>query len=128
MQRCVQKAAARGIRLGVHTLSAFISPHDSYVTPVPDPRLARVGSSTLAAAVDASATEIRVLDPKPFLWQFDKTLGDAFGEHLNTAIVGQELIRYKAVSGKRRGCCWAASAARGVRRLRHTRPVPTSAG
>ena len=100
MQRCVQKAAARGIRLGVHTLSAFISPHDSYVTPVPDPRLARVGSSTLAAAVDASATEIRVLDPKPFLWQFDKTLGDAFGEHLNTAIVGQELIRYKAVSGK----------------------------
>ena len=100
MQRCVQKAAARGIRLGMHTLSAFISPHDSYVTPVPDPRLARVGSSTLVTAVDASATEIRVLDPKPFLWQFDKTLGDAFGDHLNTAMLGQELIRYKAVSGK----------------------------
>ena len=100
MQRCVQKAAARGIRLGLHTLSAFISPYDSYVTPVPDPRLARVGSSTLAAAVDASATEIRLLDPKPFKWQFDKTLGDAFGQHLNTAMLGQELIRYKAVSGK----------------------------
>jgi hypothetical protein len=84
----------------LHTLSAFISPRDSYVTPVPDPRLARVGSSTLATAVDAAATRIDVLDPKPFSWQFDKTLGDAFGDHLNTAILGQELIRYKAVSGK----------------------------
>ena len=68
-----------------------------------------MGSTTLAAAVDASATEIRVLDPEPFLWQFDKTLGDAFGDHLNTAMLGQELIRYKAVSGKAPWRCWAAS-------------------
>ena len=33
-----------GVRLGVHTLSNFITPNDPYVTPKPDPRLARIGN------------------------------------------------------------------------------------
>ena len=35
------RAAARGARLGLHTLTGFITTNDAYVTPVPDPRLAR---------------------------------------------------------------------------------------
>ena len=45
LKRCADRAAEVGIRLGLHTLSGFITTSDSYVTPVPDPRLARTGSS-----------------------------------------------------------------------------------
>ena len=88
MRRCVEKAARLGIRLGVHTLTAFINTNDPYVTPVPDPRLARMGSSVLTAAVDDKATEIDIADPGPFR---DR-------QTLSTAIIGQELMRYGAVS------------------------------
>jgi hypothetical protein len=92
MKRCVEKAAAQGIRLGVHTLTGFITPNDSYVTPVPDPRLARSGTSTLAAAVDEKATEIVVADPEPFRKRV------AWDKPMNTVIVGRELVRYQSVS------------------------------
>ena len=53
----VERAEARGIHVGVHTLSNFITTNDPYVTPVPDPRLARVGSSRLAAGFIGSRPE-----------------------------------------------------------------------
>ena len=52
MARCVEKAKKMGIRLGVHTLTNFITPNDAYVTPIPDKRLARTGSSTITKAID----------------------------------------------------------------------------
>lgn len=92
MKRCVEKAAGHGIRLGVHTLTGFITPNDPYVTPVPDPRLARSGSSTLSAAVDQKATEIPVREAesfkKPVPWN----------KPMNTVIIGQELVQFKSVS------------------------------
>ncbi|MCC8154911.1 MAG: hypothetical protein LIP01_12340 [Tannerellaceae bacterium] len=63
LKKCVEKAEACGIRLGVHTLSNFITPNDGYVTPVPDKRLAKVGSSVLAGAIHAGQTEIPIADP-----------------------------------------------------------------
>ena len=48
MRRAVEKGRALGIRIGVHTLTNFINTNDAYVSPVPDPRLARTGSSPLA--------------------------------------------------------------------------------
>ena len=47
LKRCVERAEGKGIYLGVHTLSNFITTNDSYVTPVPDPRLGAVGYSVL---------------------------------------------------------------------------------
>lgn len=41
MRRCVARAAQRGIYLGVHTLSNFLTTNDAYVTPVPHPHLQR---------------------------------------------------------------------------------------
>jgi hypothetical protein len=90
LKRCVDRAAAAGVRLGVHTLSNFITPNDPYVTPIPDPRLARVGTSHLTAAIDATQTEIPVADPVWFNQMQNNTL--------QTVILGQELIRYGAVS------------------------------
>jgi len=88
MKRCVEAAEKRGIRLGVHTLTAFITTNDPYVTPVPDPRLARMGSSALVAAVDASATEIPIVDAGPFRER--GTLG--------AAIIEKEIVQYDGIS------------------------------
>ena len=90
MKRCVDKAARRGIMLGVHTLSNFITPNDPYVTPVPDKRLAKVGTSLLTAAISADQTDIPVESPD-FFKQFENN-------HMRTVMIDDELIRYGSVS------------------------------
>ena len=85
---CVEQARKAGIGVGFHTLSNFITPSDPFVTPKPDPRLARVGASALAAYIDAAATEIPVADPS---WFRKKT-------EMNTVAIGEELVRYEGVS------------------------------
>ncbi len=47
LKNCVNKAAQSGIKIGIHTLSNFITTNDGYVSPVPDKGLAKVGSSVL---------------------------------------------------------------------------------
>ncbi|MBN1560033.1 hypothetical protein JW998_07265, partial [candidate division KSB1 bacterium] len=90
LQQCVERARARGIYLGVHTLSNFITPNDPYVTPIPDPRLARVGTSRLSERIDQSQKEIPIESPD-FFNQFKNN-------HLRIVQVGDELIRYGRVS------------------------------
>jgi len=88
LRRCVERAGRVGIRVGVHTLSNFVHPHDPYVSPVPDPRLARIGSTALTAPVDDKATTIPVADPTPFRYR----------QFLSTAVVGEELVQYDGLS------------------------------
>jgi len=90
MKQCVEKAKAKGVRLGVHTLSNFITTNDPYVTPVPDERLAKVGSSVLTEAVDATQTEIPIVEPMWFNQMKNNTL--------KTVQIGAELVRYTSVS------------------------------
>jgi hypothetical protein len=54
MREFAEKAREQGVSLGFHTLSNFIKPHDAYVTPVPDKRLARVGVASLMTNLDKS--------------------------------------------------------------------------
>ena len=83
-------AESRGVHVGVHTLSNFITTNDAYVTPVPDPRLARVGTTRLTVAVGPTDTEIRIENPDFF---------NQFGNNnLRAGVVGEEIIRYRAVS------------------------------
>jgi hypothetical protein len=89
MRECVRKAKERGILIGVHTLSNFINTNDPYITPVPDPRLAKTGSSVLVGEIDAAQTEIEVESPQYF--ENDKNW-------LRTVMIGEELIRYGQVS------------------------------
>ncbi len=86
----VNRAAEENIRLGAHTLSNFITTNDPYVTPVPDPRLARVGSSTLAKTTGKEDKEIAISDPKFFNQMKNNTL--------HCVVIGSELVRYKEVS------------------------------
>jgi hypothetical protein len=90
LRRCVEKAEAAGIFLGTHVLSNFITTNDPYVTPVPDDRLAVVGSSVLTAAIDESADEIPIASPD-FFNQMENN-------SLKTVRIGDELIRYGRVS------------------------------
>ncbi len=89
-RECVAKARQAGIGLGFHTLSNFVTPNDPYVTPKPDPRLARTGASRLTAAIDAVQTEIPVADAE---WFRKKT-------PMSTVVIEEELIRYDGISAE----------------------------
>lgn len=90
LKNCVEKAEAMGIMLGLHTLSNFITTNDPYVTPLPDPRLARIGSSILSRDIDARQSDI-FIDSPDFFNQFERNI-------LKTVMIGQELIRYGGIS------------------------------
>ncbi|WP_065219175.1 MULTISPECIES: hypothetical protein [Butyricimonas] len=90
LKSCVEKAGLAGIKLGIHTLSNFTTTNDSYVTPIPDKRLAKVGSAILTTGVTANQTEIEISDPM-FFNQMENN-------HLHGVMLGEELIRYERVS------------------------------
>lgn len=90
LKSCVEKAKAEGIHVGLHTLSNFTTTNDPYVTPVPDKRLAKVGSSVLINDVNAKQTEIEIESPD-FFNQFKNN-------HLHGVRIGEELIRYGTIS------------------------------
>ena len=90
MKMCVEKAAAKGLRIGVHTLSTFINTNDPYVTPVPDKRLAQTGSSLLAESIISTTAEIPV--------QSDTYFKNIKPSTLHAVRIGDEIIRFKEVS------------------------------
>ena len=92
LKNCVDIANSQGITIGLHTLSNFISTNDAYVTPVPDDRLAKVGSSNITEEITIFQTEIPIQSPT-FFNQYKNN-------HLKTVIINNELIRYGEVSSE----------------------------
>ncbi len=90
LKKCVDKANENGIMLGMHVLSNFITSNDPYVTPVPDKRLAKVGSSIITKDIDAAQAEIFIESPDFF--------NQMKNNSLKTVVIGEELIRYGSVS------------------------------
>ncbi|MCB9218189.1 MAG: hypothetical protein H6610_01870 [Ignavibacteriales bacterium] len=90
LKSCIEKANKNGIQVGLHTLSNFITPNDKYVSPIPDQRLGKVGSSIITEAINKSQKEIKIEDPK-FFNQFKNN-------SMKTVMVDQELIRYGSVA------------------------------
>lgn len=87
-QVCVDKARRAGVEVGFHTLSNFITPNDPYVDPLPNPGLAVIGESELAADIDPITPEIPIVDPALFVRK----------SALNAVRIGDELIRFGSVS------------------------------
>ena len=56
MKAAVLQTKSNGLKVGIHSLSANIATHDSYVSPIPDPRLAKQGGLTLDADVSPTST------------------------------------------------------------------------
>jgi len=90
LKKAVEKAEQEGLMVGVHTLSNFVTTNDAWVTPVPDPRLAKVGSSELTESVSVSQTEIPIASPDYF--------SQMQNNNLKTVMIGTELIRYGKLS------------------------------
>ena len=90
LKKCVDIAKENNIMLGVHVLSNFITTNDPYVTPVPDNRLAKVGTSIITEDINISQNKIPVESPD-FFNQFKNN-------NLKTVVIGNELIRYGTVS------------------------------
>lgn len=83
----VDKAAQRGISIGVHTLTNFTTTNDAYVTPVPSEHLLKQGILEMTSALDASQTTIGIKKSKLF----------ALPMTLNAIMIDQELITYGEV-------------------------------
>ena len=90
MKECVDKAKQAGIKLGAHTLSNFITSNDPYVSPIPDERLAKVGSSVLVNNIDEQEKNIEIKDPTFF--------NQMSNNSLHAVVIGEEIIRYESVS------------------------------
>jgi len=90
VKEAVKKVHAAGLHFGVHTLTNFINTNDPYVSPIPDGRLVKTGSSTLLKSIDAASRQIVVASPTYF--------SDVQNNTLRTIQIGNELIRYGAVS------------------------------
>jgi hypothetical protein len=62
LRAAVQYANTRGVKIGLHTMSGNIATTDSYVTPIPDVRLATIpGHWTLASDLNATSTSARLI-------------------------------------------------------------------
>ncbi len=92
MKMCADKAKTAGLLIGVHTLTNFINTNDSFVTPVPDKRLAKAGSSVIVGDIEADDTTIEVAAPEYF--------NNTKSNWLKTVMIGEELIRYGKVSDR----------------------------
>ena len=84
MKALADKAAAKDVQIGVHTLSNFMTTNDPYVTPVPSKHLLKQTALTLTGALDETQTEITILDNH----YFDRPLT------LNALQIDDELITY----------------------------------
>ena len=83
-----------GIYVGMHPYAFFIDKACPWVTPVPDKRLAKDATFTLAAALAADATTVPVAEPTAEM----STITGFFVRNSVTLHVDDELITYSDVS------------------------------
>lgn len=81
----LDKARARGIGMGVHTLSNFMTTNNVYVTPVPSRHLLKQGVLQLQANLTADQTDIAIA--KSNLFEVPMSI--------NTLQISDELIQYE---------------------------------
>ena len=101
-----RRAEQNGIRIGLHTLTAFTTTNDAYITPDPDARLAVLAETELSTGITSDAEEIPLEDLS----------GMNYITTLQTVRIGQELIRYTIaengrLTGCERGFCGTAASA-----------------
>ncbi|MBX3256451.1 MAG: hypothetical protein KF862_20105 [Chitinophagaceae bacterium] len=90
IKKLVEKASGQGIKIGVHTLSNFLTTNDRYVTPVPSKKLLKQGQLNLTGNIDDTQTTLEV------------DASDLFSVPLtlNALQIGNELITFGKVEKK----------------------------
>jgi len=89
----VEKIHAGGVRAGMHVLTGGISSHDPFITPIPDPRLAKDGRFTLAEALGEKDKTLLTVERPGNLetsWQYSG--------RSNVVQIGEELIQYMGLA------------------------------
>ena len=94
MKAVLDKLHAAGIQAGLHTYAMFIDKSCPYVTPVPDPRLGKDATFTLASDLAAEAKEVPVVESTETM----STITGFFVRNSVTLQIDDELITYAGVS------------------------------
>ncbi len=63
LKTTIDKFHAAGLKVGMHMLTSLVSKNDPLVRPIPDPRLLKDASTTLAHDIDAGETSFDAEDP-----------------------------------------------------------------
>ena len=109
LKAVVDKLHAAGISAGLHTYAFFIAKNCPWVTPVPDPRLAKDATFTLGGELSAEADVVPVVESTTDM----STITGFFVRNSVTLQIDDELITYGGISkeqpyaftGCRRGAC-----------------------
>ncbi len=88
MKNCVEKANARNIRIGVHTLSNFITTNDPFATTSLNSNLMDAGTSFLSVDISEDDNDILINDFESFSHLYS----------VNSVLIGNEIIRYQDVT------------------------------
>lgn len=116
MKTLAERAAKKGIKIGVHTLSNFLTTGDAYVTPVPSNKLLKQGQLSLTAGIDDAQTTVEV------------AASDLFNVPLtlNTLQIGNELITFGKAekNGDRVTLTGCTRGAFGTQKARHEKSEP----
>ncbi|MHB0938485.1 MAG: hypothetical protein ACYC6A_18985 [Armatimonadota bacterium] len=112
LKRVIDRLHDAGIAAGLHTYAFFIDKACPWVTPVPDPRLGSDAVFTMAAPLDADATELPVLESTDGM----STITGFFVRNSVTFRIDEELITYSGIApgaftGCTRGACGTKPAA-----------------
>ncbi len=94
MKAVIDKLHAAGIQAGLHTYAMFIDKSCPYVTPVPDSRLGRDATFTLATELPADAQLVPVAESTEKM----STVTGFFVRNSVTLQIDDELITYAGVS------------------------------
>ncbi|MEW6233843.1 MAG: hypothetical protein AB1656_00520 [Candidatus Omnitrophota bacterium] len=92
-KKIIDRLHAAGISAGLHTYAFFIDKKCPWVTPVPDPRLAKNAVFTLADNLTADANRISVIESTNNM----STTTGFFVRNSVTLQIDDELITYKAI-------------------------------
>ena len=95
LKNVVRKIHNAGLKAGMHTLTGCIAPHDPFVRPVPDPRLATDGTFALTADLDEKSGDVPTAEPPgnyPIIW--------GYSSRGNCIRIDDELIQYSVISNE----------------------------
>ena len=93
LKTVIDKLHAAGIAAGLHTYAFFIAKNSKWVTPVPDPRLGRDATFTLASALTETDKIVPVLEPT-------KDMSTLTGFQVRNSVtlqIDEELITYSGI-------------------------------
>jgi hypothetical protein len=94
MKAVIDKLHGAGIQAGLHTYAMFMDKTCPYVTPVPDPRLGKDATFTLAEGLPAEAKVVPVAEPTADM----STVTGFFVRNSTTLQIDDELITYSGVA------------------------------